>query len=281
MSDLQRAVGLPNLEDYAEPDRLVELAVEAERAGWDGFFIWDTLVHEPPETPTADPQVVLGAIAAATDRIRIGALLTPLARRRPSKVARETVTLDRLSGGRLVFGAALGWSGSHEYTAFGEDGDARVRADKLDEALIVIERLWSGEPVHFAGAHYTVDGVRFEPRPLQRPRIPVWIGGAWPNRRPFRRAAHWDGVFPIHRDVPEEGTMTPEQLREIVAYVAEHRPAGLAAIDAIVEGNSEGDRAPLEDYAAAGLTWFIEKFGWWRGDLDHTRAGIRRGPPAM
>jgi alkanesulfonate monooxygenase SsuD/methylene tetrahydromethanopterin reductase-like flavin-dependent oxidoreductase (luciferase family) len=277
---VHRAAGVPNLGEYADPHALVELAVAAEQAGWDGFFVWDHLVPEDPATPAADPQVVLGAIAAATSRVRIGALLTPLARRRPWKVARETVTLDHLSRGRLVLGAALGWSGRHEHEAFGEDGDARVRADRLDEALTVIDRLWSGEPVRFAGAHHTVAGVRFEPRPLQRPRIPIWIGGGWPARRPFRRAAEWDGVFPILKGEPDELTMAPEQLREIVAYTYAHRLAGRPALDVIMEGNSEGDRAALADFEAAGLTWYVEKLGWWRGDLAHTREQVRRGPPA-
>ncbi len=144
------AVGLPNLHDYAEPGRLVELAQAAETAGWDGCFIWDHLAYRDPPAPAADPQVVLGAIAVSTSRIRIGALLTPLARRRPSKVARETATLDVLSGGRLVFGAALGWSGEEEFEDLGEPGDDRIRADKLDEGLAVLDALWSGEPVDFA-----------------------------------------------------------------------------------------------------------------------------------
>jgi alkanesulfonate monooxygenase SsuD/methylene tetrahydromethanopterin reductase-like flavin-dependent oxidoreductase (luciferase family) len=279
MEGLRRAVGVPNLGGFADPHTLVELAVAAERAGWDGFFIWDHLVPEEAQTPAADPQIALAAIAAATTRVRIGALLTPLARRRPHKVARETATLDRLSRGRLVFGAALGWSGRHEYEAFGEDGEARVRADRLDEALTILDRLWSGEPVRFEGEHHTVHDIRFEPRPLQRPRIPVWIGGGWPARRPFRRAARWDGVFPVLQGAPHEVTMAPEQLREILAYTQSHRPARLAPLDAIMEGNSDGDRAALGDYRAAGLTWYVEKLGWWRGDLDHTRAFIAGGPP--
>jgi alkanesulfonate monooxygenase SsuD/methylene tetrahydromethanopterin reductase-like flavin-dependent oxidoreductase (luciferase family) len=148
---MQRAVGVPNLNEYADPHRLVTLARAAEAAGWDGFFAWDHLLTAQPPTPAADPQIVLGAIALATERIRFGALLTPLARRRPWKVARETATLDALSGGRVVFGAALGWSGEEEFSAFGEDGDARTRADRLDEGLAILDGLWSGEPVRFAG----------------------------------------------------------------------------------------------------------------------------------
>ncbi len=273
-----RAVGVPNLAEYSDPHALVELAQAAERAGWDGFFIWDHLVPEDQSIPAADPQIALAAIAAATTRVRIGALLTPLSRRRAHKVARETVTLDQLSRGRLIFGAALGWSGDHEYARFGEEGDARIRADRLDEGLEVLDRLWTGETVRYEGEHLTVRDIRFQPRPLQRPRIPVWIGGGWPAKRPFRRAARWDGVFPILHGAPHEFTMAPEQLREIVAYTYAHRPEGLAPLDVIVEGNSEGDRASLDEFDV--LTWYVEKLGWWRGDLDHTRAQIAQGPPA-
>ena len=271
---MHRAAGVPNLGEYADPHVLVELATLAERAGWDGFFIWDHLVPEAPETPAADPQIAVAAIAAATSRIRIGALLTPLPRRRPHKVARETITLDRLSRGRLIFGAALGWSGEREYEAFGEDGDARLRGDRLDEALEVLALLWSGESVDHAGEHYAVRDIRFEPHG----RVPVWIGGGWPARRPFRRAARWDGVFPIVRGAPHEATMTPGLLSEIVAYTLEHRPPGLPPIDVIMEGNSDGDRAPLAAYEP--LTWYVEKLGWWRGGLGHVRDRIRRGPPS-
>jgi alkanesulfonate monooxygenase SsuD/methylene tetrahydromethanopterin reductase-like flavin-dependent oxidoreductase (luciferase family) len=264
---IRRAVGLPNLNEYAEPQRLVHLARVAERAGWDGCFIWDHLVYRDPPTPAADPQVTLGAIAATTSRIKIGALLTPLARRRPTKVARETVTLDTLAEGRLIFGAALGWSGTEEFEDLGEPGDARTRADKLDEALDLLTKLWAGDPVTHEGEHYTVRDIQFIPAR----RIPIWIGGVWPAKRPFRRAARFDGVFPLVKDVD---TMAPEQLATIVAYTREHgRPR-----DVIIEGNSDGDRAPLADYT--DLTWYIEKLGWWRGTPADVERLIRRGPPS-
>jgi alkanesulfonate monooxygenase SsuD/methylene tetrahydromethanopterin reductase-like flavin-dependent oxidoreductase (luciferase family) len=265
---MQQAVGVPNLGEYADPHALVELAASAERAGWDGFFIWDHLVPEDPATPAADPQVALAAIAAATSRVRIGALVTPLVRRRPHKVAREVATLQRLARGRAVFGAGLGWSAEHELEAFGEPSGAR--GDRLDEALEVVTRLWSGTTVDFAGEHHTVRGIRFEPAV----DVPVWIGGGWPARRPFRRAARYDGVFPILRGAAHEDNMPPELLREIVAYTRAH---GDRALDVILELNSEGDRAPLADYDV--LTWHVEKLGWWRGDLAHTRAQVRKGPP--
>ena len=214
---------------------------------------------------------MLGAIAATTSRIRFGALLTPLARRRPTKVARETVTLDHLSKGRLIFGAALGWSGTEEFEDLGEPGDARIRADKLDEALHVITALWSGEHVDHQGEHYTVRDTQFLPPP--GPPIPIWIGGVWPAKRPFRRAARHDGVFPLVKGQPDTETMTPEQLATIVAYTRRHGHPR----DVIIEGNSDGDRASLHDYT--DLTWYIEKLGWWRGSAAETEAAIKRGPP--
>jgi alkanesulfonate monooxygenase SsuD/methylene tetrahydromethanopterin reductase-like flavin-dependent oxidoreductase (luciferase family) len=269
---IRRAVGLPNLNEYADPALLTHLARAAEKAGWDGCFIWDHLAYRDPPTPAADPQVVLGAIAATTSRIRFGALLTPLARRRPTKVARETVTLDHLSNGRLIFGAALGWSGTEEFEDLGEPGDARVRADKLDEALGVITALWSGEHVDHKGAHYTVRDTQFLPRPAHH--IPIWIGGVWPAKRPFRRAARYDGVFPLLKGQQDTKTMTPEQLATIVAYTKRHGHPR----DVIIEGNSDGDRSPLAAYT--DLTWYIEKLGWWRGTPEEVERTIRRGPPS-
>jgi alkanesulfonate monooxygenase SsuD/methylene tetrahydromethanopterin reductase-like flavin-dependent oxidoreductase (luciferase family) len=270
---MHRAVGVPNLDDYADPHVLVTLAVEAERAGWDGFFIWDHLVPEDQSTPAADPQIALTAIAAATSRVKLGALVTPLPRRRPHKVAKEVATLQRLARGRLIFGAAIGWSRELEYEAFGEDGGAR--GDMLDEGLEVFARLLTGETVTFEGEHYAVRGIRFVPGA----RVPVWIGGGWPAKRPFRRAARWDGVMPIIRGAPHEETMPPELLREIVAYTLQHRPSHLGPLDVVMEGNSDGDRGALREYKAAGLSWYIEKLGWWRGTLDHVRERIHRGPP--
>jgi alkanesulfonate monooxygenase SsuD/methylene tetrahydromethanopterin reductase-like flavin-dependent oxidoreductase (luciferase family) len=270
---MNRAVGVPTLAEYADPHVLVELALAAERAGWDGFFIWDHLVPDDPATPAVDTQVALTAIAAATSRLKVGAMVTPLPRRRPHKVAREVATLQQLSRGRLIFGAAVGWSRELEYEAFGEDASAR--GDMLDDGLEVLTRLWSGETVDYTGEHYTVRGIRFVPGAS----VPVWIGGAWPARRPFRRAAHWDGVFPIIRGATHEETMAPELLREIVAYTLSHRPSHLGRIDVVMEGNSEGDRAALREYKAAGLSWYVEKLGWWRGGLDRVREQIHRGPP--
>ena len=179
--------------------RLLDRPVAAEDNGWDAFFIWDHLLYRDQRWPVADPTVVIAAVAARTSRIRFGVLMNQLARRRVGKVARESVTLDRLSGGRLILGAGLG-SVPEEFTAFGEPGDLRERAARLDESLEVLTELWRGEPVTFHSEHVTVTvtGVTMLPSPLQQPRIPIWCGGRWPNKAPFRRAARWDGVMPTH-----------------------------------------------------------------------------------
>ena len=220
--DPRCAVGVPNVGPFGDPRLLVELAVAAEEHGWDGFFVWDHLLYHDQRWDVADPLAVIAAVAARTARIRIGVLVNVLARRRIGEVARESVTVDLLSGGRLVVGAGLG-SLAAEFTAFGESADARQRAARLDESLGLLDALWSGEPVTVRGQYLTAVDVRMLPRPVQRPRIPVWCGGRWPNRAPFRRAARWDGVMPTHAGYGLGQTMPPEELRAVVEYTLRHR----------------------------------------------------------
>jgi alkanesulfonate monooxygenase SsuD/methylene tetrahydromethanopterin reductase-like flavin-dependent oxidoreductase (luciferase family) len=281
---MRHAVGLPNVGDYGDPSLLVDLAGQAEAAGWDGVFVWDHVAYRERGWPVADPYLTVTAIAAATARVRLGVLASALPRRRPWKLARETATLDVLSGGRLVVGVGLGSQAEEEFAAFGEDGDPRVRADKLDEGLAILDGLWRGEPFSHGGRHYRVAETVFLPRPLQRPRIPVWVAGRWPNRRPFRRAARWDGVFPTHAEVGHADTMTPAQLEEIVRYTRARRPAGLAPLEVVVEGHTGGqdpaaDRARVAALEAVGLSWWIEKLGWFNGPVATARRRIQAGPP--
>jgi alkanesulfonate monooxygenase SsuD/methylene tetrahydromethanopterin reductase-like flavin-dependent oxidoreductase (luciferase family) len=177
-------------EELSDPRVVAELAARAEERGWDGFFIWDHVAYAPPVRALADPWVTLAAVAVATERVTIGPLVTPLPRRRPHRLARETATLDRLSGGRLVLGVGIGSGRTGEFDPerFGEEGDPRERARLLDEGLAQLASYWQGE---------------FEPAPVQSPRIPVWVAARWPNRRPVRRAARWNGLFPIELPGPE------------------------------------------------------------------------------
>ena len=281
---LRYALYVPNFGAFGSAQALADLAVDAERAGWDGFFIWDH-IDRAFATDVTDPQVALAAIAVRTRRLRIGALVTPLARRRPWKVARETVALDRLSGGRLVFGAGLGSRGgaAPEWANLGEETDLRCRAQMLDEGLAILDGLWSGRPFSFSGRHYHVREAAFTPAALQTPRIPVWIAGYWPPARggPFARAARWDGVFPLLR---------PDVTDPVAAIAAgveavRSRRAPDAQLDVVHLAPPGG--AGQTDFAAAGVTWWLERltpdeFGAaWGGDwpAEAMRAHVRNGPP--
>jgi alkanesulfonate monooxygenase SsuD/methylene tetrahydromethanopterin reductase-like flavin-dependent oxidoreductase (luciferase family) len=280
------AVGLPNIREYADPRLLADLAGEAEAASWDGLFLWDHLAapdSEPLATPVTDPWVAMAAIAAGTDRLRLGIMVVALARRRPWMVAREAVSLDRLSGGRFGLGAGLGSGDYSEFEAFAEDPDPRVRADRLDEALEIVAGLWTGEPFRFDGRYHRVVEAEFLPKPVQRPRIPIWIAGRWPARRPPRRAARWDGVFPTFAGVGHAEMPAPEDFRDAVRYTLEHR-ADPSRFDVVLEGQTEGrerraDAAVVDRFVEHGLTWWVEKLGWFRGTVDDVRGRIERGPP--
>ncbi len=270
---LKYGLYLPNFGVFGDARLLAELAAFAERAGWDGFFLWDH-VARPGAPPVVDPWIALAAIAVATERVRIGALVTPLARRRPWKVARETVSLDRLSAGRLVFGAGLGSSGGAEveWAAFGEEGDLARRAAMLDEGLAVLAGLWSGERFGFAGTHFSVRDACFRPTAVQRPRIPVWIAAYWPHRRPLLRSVGWDGLFALF---PDGAPRDVGQLAQAVAYVRERRAPEAGPFDVVYLGEPTGSPEP---YARAGATWWLSRVTP-ESTLEPIRALIARGPP--
>jgi len=251
---------------------VARLATLAEDAGWHGIFVWDHVRWRAPVFDVADAWITLAAIATATASIRLGPMVTPLARRRPVKVARETATLDRLSGGRLTLGVGLGGNEfGDEYAMTGEERDERRRARMLDECLEILSAAWSGEPVHHHGEHYTVDGMRFLPRPVQRPGIPVWVAGFYGHRPPLRRAARYQGFIPANLD-------RSDQLAEIVAgAMAERRAAGIPVMQPydIVAALPPGtDPAP---YAAVGATWWLVGFPWDALSADQVRGVIRDG----
>ena len=263
--------------EYHDPTVLVDLACEAENSGWDGFFIWD---HIEGEMPFCDPTVALSAIAQRTDRIKLGAMITPLPRRRPWKVAREMVSLDHLSGGRVIMGVGLGQPPT-EYSKFGEEPEARLRAEKLDESLDIITGLWSGKRFSYKGNHYQLEDVIFRPKPVQRPRIPILVGGFWPSKPPFRRAARYDGVFPT-MNWPNE--LTTIDLRNILAYIEKHRDVE-GCFDVMIGGGTQGDprrgAEVVEPWIEAGATWWSENINSWRGSLKEMRERIEQGPPKI
>jgi len=258
---------------------LARLAREAEAAGWDGFFIWDVFRGDAiAPTPVVEPWIAMAAMAVATERIRFGPMVTPLPRRRPWKLAREAASLDHLSNGRLILGVGLG-DQPEEFRRFGEAADPRVRARMLDEGLEVVSGLWSGEPFSHHGEHYCIDEALLLPRPVQQPRIPIWVGGTWPRKPAFRRAARWDGVFPRS----QHGNLTLDELREMRGYIQAHRTTD-EPFDVMAGGDVPFDdparaRAILAEHAEAGVSWWVEGIGEWRGDIDAMAAFIQGGPP--
>ncbi len=283
---------VPIMHEYADPALLCRLARDAERAGWDGFFLWDDVAGGPDAPPMTDPWIALAAIAGVTRSMRIGPMVAILPRRRPWKVARETVALDHLSGGRLILGAGIG-DGPTEEPQLNEELDQRTRGVMLDEALDVITGLWSGESFSYSGAHYRLQDTRFLPRPVQSPRIPVWVGGAWPNKPPFRRAARWDGVCPLGKGLGLGEMMRPEQVREIAAYVGAHRtttdPWDIVHIGTTSGTHVDADTAVVRAYADVGVTWWLENISPWAFDwaegspwpLEQMHHRILQGPPNL
>jgi len=274
---------IPTVGAYADPRKLAELAFEAEEAGWDGFFLWDVLFAEGQSSiPVVDPWIALAAIAMCTQRMKIGAMLTPLPRRRTWQVARQAVALDQLSHGRLVFGAGSGYQ-ALDFTPFGEDFDLKIRAEKLDESLDILKGLWSGEIFSFSGKHYHIQDVIMLPKPLQSPRIPIWLAAGWPRRKPLRRAAHWDGVYLMTVNQVTNEHLTPEEIREIIAFVNIHRES-TGPFDVAVNGETPSDNHTgseiVRPYQDAGATWWIE-YEASRESFEKYRERIRQGPPRV
>jgi alkanesulfonate monooxygenase SsuD/methylene tetrahydromethanopterin reductase-like flavin-dependent oxidoreductase (luciferase family) len=248
----KRGLFIAPFDELSDPRLLAELAAGAEAKGWDGFFLWDHIRHREPVSAVSDPWIALAAVACATERLTIGPMVTPLSRRRVQKLARETVTLDRLSGGRLVLGVGLGAATTGELAPFGDTEDPRERARLLDEGLERLLAFWGGE---------------FQPPPVQRPRIPIWVASRWPRRRPLQRAARFDGVFPIEMTGPDD-------LRVYVEEVHALRLDREAPYDVVVEIPPGDD---VEMWEAAGATWVLAGFGSQPGEAG-VRAAIEAGP---
>jgi alkanesulfonate monooxygenase SsuD/methylene tetrahydromethanopterin reductase-like flavin-dependent oxidoreductase (luciferase family) len=267
---------ISNMGAYSDPREAVRLAQAAEAAGWEGFFVWDHLGFVW-NAPSADPWVILSAAAASTEHIKIGTDVTPVARRRPQVLANALSSLDVLSGGRVVFGAGLGGV-PREFTAFGEPGEAKERAAVLDEGLTVLDRLMSGEEVTHFGEHYAVEGVTLAPLPVQRPRVPFWIGGE--AKPALRRAARWDGW--LANATPLDGSIrmskTPDEIREMVTEIQRHRNPD-APFEVAMDGYSDsGDSELPRAYAEAGATWWLESIHGRRGSPEEMLQRIEAGP---
>lgn len=268
---------------YGSVDQILEMAKEAENYGWDGVFTWDGI--SIGETNTYDPWAILAAMSMITERVRLGAMVFALPRRRPWKVAREAITIDHLSKGRLVMPVAMGATPDGGISRVNTDTeDRKVRAKRLDEALEILKLAWSGETVSFEGEQYQMKDMIFRPKPVQRPRIPIWNVGAWPREKSMQRTIRWDGIIPMDAE-DAFAPVGPEMLREIAAWIREHRQAD-SPFDVVVEGVTDGaDVAGTRDRVAplaeAGATWWIES-RWSPEDTPEVLLErIRQGPPSV
>ena len=285
------SINIPNFGDFADPRTVARVAAEAEQAGWDGLFVWDHVVHRKEQRrgqPFGDPWILLSAAALRTERLRLGTLLTPVARRRPEQLARQVATLDALSGGRVIFAAGLGAPIEDEFGSFGDTTDPVVLAERLDEGLGLLARYWSGEPVNHSGRHYEVRDVELLPATVQRPHPPIWIGGYWPHRRPMRRAARWDGVVPLFVNARHGEVPPVDEVRDLVVYVDRHREDRDRPFEVVLGGRTPGDPAQagatIRPLAEAGATWWDERNPQTSDELYQLDPVLRRieaGAPAL
>ena len=255
------------------PREMADIAAAAEDAGWDGVFSFDAIAIGDSEL--YDPWVVLSAMAMRTERVRLGLIVAAPARRRPWKLARETMTLDRLSGGRLVLPVGLGTPDDAGFGNVGEPTELRTRAELLDETLEILDGLWSGEPFGYEGRHYRFAPMTFRPSPIQRPRIPIWVVGQWPSERSMRRALRWDGVV--------TQTDSPDEIRAIAEFAARERGATDGRFDIVVQGSTPADdpraaAAAVRPYLDTGATWWVDA-DWDRPTVESVRRRAEAGPP--
>ncbi|MFI0486520.1 LLM class flavin-dependent oxidoreductase [Actinomadura sp. 9N215] len=286
---MRYSINVPNFGDFADVRTVARVASAAEQAGWDALFVWDHVVYDKVERKTfGDPWMLLTAAALATTRIKLGTLVTPVPRRRPQQLARQVATLDAASGGRVIFAAGLGGPVADEYGAFGEPTDKALLAERLDEGLDLLARFWSGEPVTHHGRHYQVEDVTLLPATVQRPRPPVWTAGFWPNRRPMRRAARWDGAVPLFGPDSHGYAPSAENVRDLATYVHQHRGEGNGPFEIVVGGVSPAGAAEARDLIGplsdAGATWWDERQRIDTDDIDKLTPVLRRieqGPPVL
>lgn len=262
-----------------------DLAAEAEASGWDGVFIPDCISIETehyPSTPTFDPWIVLAAMSMRTKRVRLGTMLSPVSRRRPWKLARELVTLDHLSQGRIILAVGLGAAEDDAgFYKVGEEMSLKGRAELLDECLEILDMAWSGNPIEYEGKHYQIHGMTLLPRPVQSPHIPVWVVGAWPRMKSMRRVLRWDGLLPTKKD-GTESPVSPDDIRAMKAFIDEQRSLK-TPFDIIWEGETPGEHkeeglAIVRPWIDAGITWWLES-RWGDVPLEDVRKRIQQGPP--
>lgn len=291
-TNLNHGLVLPNWEVDGDTERLVEYAVAAEAAGWDGVFLADHLVFPPRRPgeepgdpdPFPDPWITMAGIAARTTDIRLASWVTPLARRQPWQVARDTATLDRLSDGRVILGVGLGRS--TDYTTFGERWEPKRVAERYDEALDIVDGLWSGEPFSYDGDHYTVEETVVRPTPVQEPRIPIVVGGFWPNKRPFHRGARWDGMIPHYPgdgSVPSEGidgflpAAEGDPETEVARLVEYYRGIADDPGEIFLPAPPDEVSEWIDVCTELGVDWLItrpkEPYGEWNLSMEQVRAG--------
>jgi alkanesulfonate monooxygenase SsuD/methylene tetrahydromethanopterin reductase-like flavin-dependent oxidoreductase (luciferase family) len=270
---------------FGSVHEVLGMAVEADRHGWDGFFTWDGV--DVGGMPSWDPWAVLAAAAVRTERIRLGALVFALPRRRPWIVAKQAVTVDHLSGGRLVVPVGLGVPDDRALAGVaGEPTDRRTLAELLDDDLAILDLAFRGEQIEHHGTHHTVTGMRLRPTPVQRPRIPLWVVAAFPSERSMGRAVRWDGVVPQLRGDRAIEPMGPADVREVVAWMRAHRSPDAGPFDVVVQGELADDPAAAADQAGAladaGATWFIDsRWDPATATPDALLARLRHGPPAL
>jgi hypothetical protein len=286
------SINIPNFGDFADARTVARVATAAEQAGWDALFVWDHVVHDKAKRrgqPFGDPWMLLTAAALATSRIKLGTLVTPVARRRPEQLARQVATLDAMSGGRVIFSAGLGGPINDEFGSFGDSTVPKELAGRLDEGLELLERYWSGEQVNYVGRHYHAQDVTLLPASVQSPRPPIWVAGFWPHRRPMRRAARWDGAVPLFLDATHGVAPPVDQLRELTGYLSELRQEDTEKpFEIVVGGVSPGDpakaRALIEPLVEVGATWWDERQLITSADLYRLEPVLRRveqGPPTL
>ncbi len=275
---------------------ILHLATEAEAHGWDGFFHWDGIAPGTGEFwedddgqqkgfDVFDPWTILAAVAVKTSRIRLGAMVFPLSRRRPWKVAREALTVDHLSNGRLVIPVGLGAIDEGGFAkVHPEVTDRRERAERLDETLDILNLAWSGQPFSYNGTHYQLDDIRFLPPSVQQPRIPIWAVGSWPRPKSMARAARLDGIIPSISADPFRQP-SPEEITAIIEWMRDHRDTD-APFDVVIEGISPGDdpawvEENIRPRAEAGATWWIESRWEAPVSYDMLLERVRQGPPRL